>query len=198
MDFLKLQGYLRTKTGSLYTWLLKGNLGAIGKGSVIRPPFHSNNLSQVYIGDKCSIMSHGWIDTIAAYGEQTFKPRIDIEDGTYIGHRVHMCACGHMKIGKQVLFADGVYLNDSSHSYEDINEPVMTPPLHFAGPIVIEDQAWIGERVCIMPNVTIGRHSVIGSNAVVTKDVPPYSIAAGIPARVIKQYNHDSKQWEKV
>jgi lipopolysaccharide O-acetyltransferase len=72
----------------------------------------------------------------------------------------------------------------------------MPQPLKVPGPVVIEDEVWLGERVCVMPNVTIGKHSVIGANSVVTKDIPPYCIAVGVPARIIKQYNHNKKQWE--
>jgi acetyltransferase-like isoleucine patch superfamily enzyme len=66
------------------------------------------------------------------------------------------------------------------------------------GPVIIEDEVWIGNGACILPNVTIGKHSIIGSNAVVTKDIPPYCVAAGVPAKIIKQYNPQTEKWEKV
>ncbi|OHB58918.1 MAG: hypothetical protein A2Y12_17715 [Planctomycetes bacterium GWF2_42_9] len=74
----------------------------------------------------------------------------------------------------------------------------MSQPLVNPGTVQIEDEVWLGEGVCVMPNVTIGKHSVIGSNAVVTKNIPPYSVAVGIPAKVIRQYNHETKGWERV
>ena len=73
----------------------------------------------------------------------------------------------------------------------------MEQSLVVPGPVVIEDEVWLGERVCVMPNVTIGKHSVVGANSVVTKSIPPYSVAVDSPAKVIKQYNHDTKQWER-
>lgn len=54
------------------------------------------------------------------------------------------------------------------------------------GPVVIEDNVWIGEHACIMPGTTIGKGSIVGANAVVTKDVPPYSLVGGVPAKLIK------------
>jgi acetyltransferase-like isoleucine patch superfamily enzyme len=128
----------------------------------------------------------------------TFSPRIEIGDGTYIGHRVHIIACGKIMIGKFVMIADGVYISDNLHGFEDIDRPVAPQPLSHPGPVTIEDEVWIGENVSILPNVTVGRHSVVGSNSVVTKDVPPFSVAAGVPAKIIKQYNHSRKKWERI
>jgi acetyltransferase-like isoleucine patch superfamily enzyme len=88
--------------------------------------------------------------------------------------------------------ADGIYITDNLHGYEDVSRPVMPQPLKNPGPVTIEDEVWLGENVCVLPNVTIGKHSVVGSNSVVTKDIPPYSVAVGTPARVIKTYSPES------
>ena len=65
-------------------------------------------------------------------------------------------------------------------------------------PVIIEDGCWIGEKVCIMPGVTIGRKSIIGAGSIVTKSIPGYCIAVGNPAKVIKKYNFKSHNWESV
>lgn len=96
------------------------------------------------------------------------------------------------------MIADHVYITDNLHGYEDINIPPVDQPLKVPGPVIIGDQTWIGERACILPNVKIGRHYVIGSNAVVTKDVPDYSVPAGIPARVIKHYDFKKNVWVRL
>lgn len=62
--------------------------------------------------------------------------------------------------------------------------------------VIIDDGCWIGEKVCILPGVRIGKKSIIGAGAIVTKSIPDYSIAVGNPARVIKYYNFDKKRWE--
>ena len=196
MSILKLQNFFKMKKAKLYTWLLRGDAGYIGKNSHVHPPFHSGNIKTLYIGDDVGIYAGGWIETISQYGSVKFDPELRIGDGTYIGHRCHIIVCDKMTIGKDVTIADNVYITDNLHGFEDISCGVMPQPLKVPGPVSIEDEVWIGERVCIMPNVTIGKHSVIGANSVVTKDIPPYSIAVGSPARVIKQYNHDTKQWE--
>ena len=64
--------------------------------------------------------------------------------------------------------------------------PANVRAMYSKGPIVIEDNVWIGEMVCILPNVKIGKGSIIGANAVVTKDIPAHALAGGNPAKVIK------------
>jgi acetyltransferase-like isoleucine patch superfamily enzyme len=196
MGILRLQNFLKGKKARLYTWLLRGDAGHIGKNSVVHPPFHSWNVKTLHIGDNVQIHPGGWIMTIPEYLGDKLDPEIRIGDGTYIGNRCHICACDKMRIGKDVTIADNVFISDHLHGFEDISCGVMPQPLLLPGPVVIEDEVWLGERVCVMPNVTIGKHSVIGANSVVTKDIPPYSVAVGIPAKVIKQYNHESGKWE--
>ena len=198
MGILKLQNFFKGKKAKLYTWLLRSDAGHIGKNSLVHPPFHSWNIKNVHIGDNVNIFAGGWIQTIPEYLQDKFDPELKIGDGTYIGHRCHIIVCDKMIIGKDVTIADNVYITDNLHGFEDISCGVMPQPLNVPGPVTIEDEVWVGERVCIMPNVTIGKHSVIGANSVVTKDIPPYSIAVGIPATVIKRYNKENSEWEKV
>lgn len=195
MGILKLQNFLKGKRARIYTWLLRGDAAYIGKGSIIYPPFHSGNIKTLYIGYNVKVQAGGWITTIPQYGQDKFNPELKIGDGTYIGNRCHIIVCDKMVIGQNVTIADNVYITDNMHGFEDISCGVMFQSLKLPGPVVIEDDVWLGERVCVMPNVTIGKHSVIGANSVVTKDIPPYSIAVGSPARVIKKYDHAAKQY---
>ena len=197
MGILKLQNFFKNKKAEFYTWLLRGDAGHIGRNSLVHPPFHSWNIKGVHIGDNVNIFAGGWIQTIPEYRQDKFEPELTIGDGTYIGHRCHIIICDKMSIGKDVTIADNVYITDNLHGFEDISCGVMPQPLKVPGPVSIEDEAWIGERVCIMPNVSIGKHSVIGANSVVTKDIPEYCVAAGVPAKVIKRYNKDKNEWEK-
>ncbi len=197
MGFLKLQNWYKAQRAQLFTACVKKEFGSFGQHSLIFPPFHSHHLRGVFLGDGCSIHAGSWIDCIEHYGAVAYNPRIDIGDGTYLGHRTHIIACEHMRIGKNVLCADGIYISDNLHGFEDINSRIIDQPLTVPGPVTIEDEVWLGEHVCVLPNVTIGKHSVIGSNSVVTKDIPEYSVAVGVPAKVIKSYNPDTKQWER-
>jgi len=198
MSFVKVKNWLRNKRAELYTALLRRDFGHIGNGSIIYPPFHTNDPSEVYIGDGVQVWDGSWIDTFKEYKGIEYRPRLEIGDGTYIGRQAHVCACNKVTIGRNVVFADSVYVGDSLHGFEDINTPIMDQQLVCPGPVVIEDEVCLGERVCVMPNVTIGRHSVVGSNSVVTRSIPAYSVAVGSPAQVVKQYNHKTQQWERV
>lgn len=104
---------------------------------------------------------------------------------------------GPVTIGNDVMFAQNIVLSGLNHGYEDIsivphNQPV-TKKI-----IVIEDEVWIGANSVVIAGVTIGKHSVIAAGAIVTKDIPAFSVAVGNPARVIKRYNTGTKEWERV
>jgi len=120
-----------------------------------------------------------------------------------INDYVHITGVFSVIIGNDVLIASKVYISDSQHgnyggsSFHD--SPFSTPNSRSLSykPVIIEDNVWIGESVCILAGVTIGRGAVIGANSVVTKDIPEGTIAAGNPAKIIKKYNFDTNKWEK-
>lgn len=103
---------------------------------------------------------------------------------------------GPVSVGNEVMLAQNIVLSGLNHNYQDVNLPISRQPCTTA-PIVVEDEVWIGANAVITAGVTIGKHAVVAAGSVVTKNVPPYSIVAGNPARVIKRYNFTSQQWEK-
>lgn len=104
---------------------------------------------------------------------------------------------GPVTIGNDIRLAQNVVLSGLNHSYQDVSQPIHTQGVTTA-PITIEDETWIGANVVIVAGVTIGKHCIIAAGSVVTKSIPPYSVAVGNPARVIKKYNTESNTWEKV
>ena len=125
-------------------------------------------------------------------------------DNVQINDFVHIAAAKNVETGNNVLIASKVFISDICHGeYADI-ENMSDPNEHpndrklSAKPVIIHDDVWIGEMVSILPGVEIGKGSIIGANSVVTKSIPDYSIAAGNPAKVIKQYNFNTKRWEKI
>ena len=90
-----------------------------------------------------------------------------------------------IKIGSYVMIGAGTNIYDSSYIYDNVNIPIKMQGSK-TSPVVIEDDVWIGANCTILMGVTIGAHSIIGANSVVTKSIPPYSIAVGVPAKVIK------------
>lgn len=104
---------------------------------------------------------------------------------------------GPVTIGNNVIMAQNIVASGLNHEYRDINIPISQQAILKAR-ITIEDDCWIAANTVITSGVTIGKHSVLAAGAVVTKDIPPYSIAAGNPAKVIKQYSEEAKDWVKV
>ena len=124
------------------------------------------------------------------YGEQKFTPIIKIGNNTNIGEHSHITACEKIVIGDNVLTGRYVYISDNAHgnsSKEEIEVPPIERPLHSKGPVIIEDNVWVGERVCILSGVHIGKGAIIAANAVVTHDVPDGCIVGGVPAKIIKR-----------
>ena len=198
MNFFAFQNWFLRQKHRLYTQLVRNGFGSIGHGCTVQAVMRCTNPAGIHLGNRVFIGADAWIDCFAAYppSGQTFSPRLEIGDDTMIGYHSHIMVVGQVTIGKHVLIADKVYISDNLHGFEDIGRPVLAQPLTHR-PVVIEDEVWIGENACVLPGVTVGRHSVIGSNSVVTKDVPPYSVVAGTPARVIRQYDEQTGQWTR-
>lgn len=121
---------------------------------------------------------------------QTFTPRLSFGDDSCMGDGGHISCINRVSIGNGVNIGKRVFITDNAHGASDRCLLDMIPvmrPLHSKGPVIIEDNVWVGEYVCIMPGVKIGRGSIIGANAVVTHDVPSYCVVGGNPAKIIKQ-----------
>ena len=104
---------------------------------------------------------------------------------------------GPIQIGNNVIFAQNIVASALNHEYRDPDQPIQAQPI-LKSQIVVEDDCWIAANAVITAGVRIGKHSVIAAGAVVTKDIPPYSVAVGNPAKVLKQYNFETKNWERV
>lgn len=145
----------------------------------------------ISIGSNSSIGDYGRLTAYYFYEKtlQTFIPSIVIGDNCHIGPQSHITAINKIEIGNNVLTGPRILITDNSHGQANISQLDVAPnyrPLSSNGPVIIEDNVWIGEGAMIMPNVHIGKSSIIAANSVITKDVPAYSIVAGIPAKVIK------------
>lgn len=103
---------------------------------------------------------------------------------------------GPVTIGNSVIIAQNVVVSGLNHGYEDISQPISSQKVS-TSKITIEDECWIGANVVVTAGVTIGKHCVVAAGSVVTKNVEPYCVVAGNPARVIKRYDFDKEQWVK-
>jgi acetyltransferase-like isoleucine patch superfamily enzyme len=116
--------------------------------------------------------------------------RIRIGSGTFLNLGVMVAALDLVEIGDHCMLANGCFVTDASHRFEDPHRPVPWQGFTTKGPTRIGDNVWCGAHVVVTTGVTIGERSIIGANSVVTADIPPYSIAAGAPARVVRTMEH--------
>lgn len=143
---------------------------------------------EVYINDK------GWLACLPLTGNNNCS--LTIGDGTYIGRFCHIYTTSKIKIGQKVLMADKVYIADNLHQFENVNLPVIDQPIKQTAEVTIGDGAWLGENVCVI-GASVGKQSVVGANSVVMKDIPDYCVAVGSPAKIIKRYSFEKKEWLK-
>jgi acetyltransferase-like isoleucine patch superfamily enzyme len=121
----------------------------------------------------------------------------DVFIGNNVGIGLSNVIIGPVKLGNYVMLAQNIVISGLNHGYEDITTPPRTQKV-IAKQIIIEDDVWVGANSVITAGVTIGKHAVIGAGSVVTKDIPPFSVAVGNPARVIKKYNFETNSWEGI
>ena len=131
------------------------------------------------------------------------KYLLEIGENVEINDDVHIGATEKIIIGDDVLIASKVYISDHNHGNykgEEQDSPMSIPKKRkiYSSPIKIERNVWIGEFVSILQGVTVGEGSIIGTMSVVTKDIPPYTIAVGSPAKPIKKYNFKTKKWDTI
>jgi len=116
--------------------------------------------------------------------------RIRIGGGSFLNLGVQVAAAELVEIGEHCMFANGCFITDANHRFDDLETPVPWQGFSSKGPTRIGDNVWCGANVVVTSGVTIGRRCVVGANSVVTEDLPPFSIAAGAPAKVLKTIPH--------
>ena len=170
---------------------------------LIRFPFDCRNQHLISLGKNFTTGRNCRIEVELLKSQKSNEMKLIIGDNVQINDYVHITASESVKIGNNVLIASKVYISDCAHgNYNNefqsnyIQEPSKRELISKV--VIIEDNVWIGDGACILPGVTIGYGSIIGANSVVTKDIPPKSIAVGIPSIVIKEFNASTNRWEKV
>ena len=164
-----------------------GNSSIIRKGCFLKGGRYIEIGVHTYIGRNCVLTC--WDE----YSGECFFPSIKIGNDCSIGEYSHITSIHSITIGNGVLTGRRITITDNSHGRSSIEELNIQPAqrqLYSKGPVVIEDNVWIGDKVSIMPNVHIGKGAIIAANSVVTKDVSDYSIVAGVPAKVVKYANN--------
>jgi acetyltransferase-like isoleucine patch superfamily enzyme len=117
--------------------------------------------------------------------------RIRIGTGCFLNVGVMVAATELVEIGDHCMLANGCFVSDGDHRFDDPDTPVPWQGFTSKGPTRLGDNVWCGANVVVTSGVQIGERSVVGANSVVTKDIPPFSVAAGVPARVLRPINYE-------
>jgi len=170
-------------------WLINPFVHKKGAGSKVRNrtrmdvlPFNKFELGRNSTIEDFSTINNGVGDVL-------------IGDDTLVG--MSNVVIGPVKIGNNVIIAQNVVISGLNHLYTDISIPI-SKQATVTKQITIEDDCWIASNAVITAGVTIGRHSIVAAGSVVTKNVAPFSVVAGNPAKLIKQYDFQEQTWKRV
>lgn len=175
-------------------------LGRVGPGCFIEKDIHWQVPRRVFLGRRVMMGAGCLVDA------NSLESRIELADDvwlsrgcylvtgpgmeillgpqTYVGHRCLFYGHGGIRVGRDVLMANDVQLICGNHTFARRDLPIRAQPAE-ERPIVIEDDVWLGASAIVLGGVTIGQGSVVAAGAVVTRSLPPYSVARGVPAQVV-------------
>jgi acetyltransferase-like isoleucine patch superfamily enzyme len=156
----------------------------------VRWPVHGNVLEamregRLQVGAGALLEPNVWI---TAPGQAQVK----IGKGTFLNMGVMIASERLVEIGDHCMLANGCFVSDASHRYDDPDRPITWQGFESKGPTRIGDNCWLGANVVVTSGVTIGERCVIGANSVVTRDIEPFSVAAGTPAKVLRKVEYGS------
>lgn len=170
----------------------------IGENSKIGLLHNILNGQYISIGDRTSIGRFARLHCYDSYNGVKYYPEIKIGNDCIFGINFSILCADKVIIEDNIAFASYVTIVNENHGINVEDEQTFYKQTLTSAPVTIKEGSWIGERVCILPGVTIGKKCIIGSGSIVNKSIPDYSIAVGNPARVIKQWNFETHQWESV
>lgn len=171
---------------------------------IIRFPFDIRGRKYIDLGKALTLGKYCRFEVFPHLMTEGDSIKLRIGKSVQMNDNVHICAMQSVEIGDNVLMASNIYISDNTHGFyngiaakqSSPNIPPINRP-YFIAPVKIEKNAWVCQGCVINPGVTIGEGSIIGANSVVTHSIPPYSIAVGAPAKVIKHYDFNRACWVK-
>jgi acetyltransferase-like isoleucine patch superfamily enzyme len=165
---------------------------AMRREAFVRWPVHGNVLEalregRLELGKGALLEPEVWITAPGS-------ARVRIGAGTFLNLGVMVAAEQLVEIGDHCMLANGCFVTDSSHRYDDPEKPVPWQGFTTKGPTRIGENCWLGANVVVTSGVTIGERCVIGANSVVTRDIPAFSVAAGAPAKVLREIEYGPRE----
>ena len=190
--------YLSNKLYSVYYYFIKYLFYKLlfkhfGKRTKIYSILRLENPKNIFIGNHITIGYSIWL---AATPHTEKTPKLEIKDGCSIGNFNEFYCINEVIIEEKVLTADNVYISDNSHNYFNIELPILEQFVIETSSVKIGEGTWLGRNVCVL-GANVGKHCVIGANSVVNKSIPDYCVAAGVPAKILKRYDFETKKWKK-
>lgn len=170
-----------------YTGYIRRRFAKFGDSIVMWHPYHLQGLECVQVSDGTIFEKDLQLTAMVS---QSQTPCLSIGNHCLIRRGAHITASNKITIGDHLLTGTNVLITDNSHGVTDYESLLIAPgdrQIVSKGPVVIGNNVWLGNNVCVLPGVTIGDGVVVGANSVVTHDIPAYSVAIGIPAKVVKQ-----------
>lgn len=172
------------------TMLRRFRFGEIGTMTYMGPPNSLYGTKQIFLGNKvriqpgCRLEAHG-------------NGKIVIQDNVSIGQNFHCTAKGELVIGKNTTVSGNAFITDIDHEYREIGTHILMQPM-LVKKTEIGENCFIGYGAAIQAGTKLGKQCVIGANAVVRGEFPDYCVIVGVPGRVVKKYNPETEEWERV
>lgn len=177
--------------------LFRNNI-KIGKHSFIREHAKISGGGYITVGDNTRIYPYSRLECFTNISGETLNPCLQIGDNIIMGRNTTILCANKIVIGSNCMFGSYCFISDENHGMDPSSDKrYECQPLQLSN-VIIGENCWIGEKVIILPGITIGDNAIVGAGSVVTRDIPPNTIAVGNPARVIKRFNYDTRVWEKV
>jgi acetyltransferase-like isoleucine patch superfamily enzyme len=187
--FIPIRLYILCKSKIYNHWILR-QIGVVGANVNISLDCTLVGGKYIIIKKGTFIAAHVTLTAWDNYLNQRFTPKIEIGKNVSFGEYNHITCINSIRIGDGVLTGRWVTITDNSHGRFEDDQLGIVPafrPMISKGPTIIGDRVWIGDKATILPGVTIGESCIVAANTVVTKDIPPFSLVAGNPAKIIKQ-----------
>ena len=165
----------------LFTLMIRRSFAAWGARSVAAPPLRLAGQRSITVGAGTWFGAGCWLNAIGG--------TIAIGDECGFSGDVTISAAASVTLGRAVLVARGVNISDHDHAWADTALPISRQGITNVAPVTVGDGAWLGHNVTVTAGVSIGRGAVVAAGAVVTRDVPDFSLAAGVPARILRSWN---------
>ena len=178
-------------------WIYGSTLGAENFNVGARARF--KGLRCIHVGANFKALDRVWLETIE--NGTRYQPQLIIGATVSCSDSVHIAATHRVSIGNDVLIGSRVTITDHNHGvYQGMEQssPEQRPwerVLTSDGVTIVEDNVWLGDGVVVLPGGCVGRGSIVGANSVVLGRIPPYSIAVGSPARVIRTFDFEQQAW---